>query len=435
MHPLVPLSLALTLIGGCRTASEAPVGRTVTEPDRSDTGAAPAGDEPGPDTAHGDTAPGDSAGDDTGCTSSDPSGTVRTIRITTEESPSWVAWHEVAVQGSLDGGDSTDLTSAASVSVSSGASTAELAVDGDPSTSWNAEDFPTQWIQLDFDAPVAVEELHLTVAQTPSGATVHVVETASACGVLEQLERFEEETWSGGQLSYEAEVESTDGSCGELDFDLVLKKTSAPCWDCEFWFDPMEVEEQRPALEVTYTSAGVTETAVFQDGPLGTDGDLISTFIMGADALLGPGSCPLGDEACYADFLHKIRTQVWDGVHYYNGLVFSDISSIPCGAEIDEAKLWLWIHQERGLANSDATSTASFYRGVRDWDYRYVNGVRYNVDSAGNDLHWTTAGGDIGAHVRDLEAQADFWERGFHKASPNAWFDFTDHVQELQDER
>lgn len=383
-------------------------------------------------SAH-DTAASGTTGD-TGCTSADPPDTVRTVRITTEESPSWVAWFEVTVEGQGAGDASPqDLTGRARVSASSAPESAALAVDGNTASSWNAGDFPEQWLQLDFEAPITLEQLTLVVAQSPSGETVHGVQVASDCGGLQPLVRFEGDTFGGQYLTWRKP--SDDDLCPALALDLVLKKTSAPCWDCEFWFDPMGVEEQRPRLEVTWTSGGLTETGVFQDGPLGTHGDLTATFVMGADALLGPGSCAFGDTACYDTFLHLVRTQVWEGVNYYNGLIYSDLSAIPCDARIDQARLSLWIHEQRGLANSDDSSTAAFYRGVRDWDYRYVNGVRYNVDSAGNDLLWTTLGGDVGELVRELHAQTDFWDRGFHKASPDAWFDFTDHVAALQIER
>ncbi|HJN74585.1 MAG TPA: hypothetical protein QGF58_11680 [Myxococcota bacterium] len=373
----------------------------------------------------------DSGAPDDDCVEGDPEGTLRSIRIWTDTSPSWVAWAEVEFSGSRAGGDVGALISGATLSGSSSDGLDALR-DGDRSTIWNAGDFAPQWIQLDFGEPITPTVLQLTVAQTPSGDTRHVVEIAQSCGDFDPVHMWSEDTSNGQTLRWNA---AADEACDTMDLNLVLKKTSAPCWDCEFWFDPMDVEAQRPRLEVRWSLDGVSSTSVFQDGPSGVDGPLTSTFIMGADALLGPGSCASGDDACRANFLHKLRTQVWDGVHYYNGLVHTDLSAIPCEAEIEEAQLWLWIHEERGLAGADKTSTAAFYRGVRDFDVETVHGLRYGVGADGADLLWTTPGGDIGESVLEIEATRDFWDRGFHKGSPEAWFDFTDHVQDLQFER
>ncbi len=388
--------------------------------------AVPTPDRPALDTVLDSEVADSGSAPDTGCVDSDPEGTVRSLRVRTEESPSWVAWAELEVVG-VDG----PLTALATLDGSSPGGLEALR-DGDPATNWNAGDFAPQWVRLDFDLPVTLSRVLLTVAQSPSGATEHVLETAGPCDDFKPLHRFSGHTSGGQLLSWKAPVE---GACDPLELDLVLKKTSAPCWDCEFWFDPMDVPEQRPRLEVRWTLDGVPTTSMFQDGPLGVDGALTSTFIMGADALLGPGSCPSGDQSCRANFLHKLRTQVWDGVHYYNGLVYTDLSPIPCDAQIEHARLWLWIHEQRGLANSDQSSTATFYEGVRRWDIETVHGLRYAVGPDGADRLWTTPGGDIGEAVLDIEAERDLWARGFHKASPAAWFDFTAHLSAQQAER
>ena len=63
------------------------------------------------------------------------------------------------------------------------------------------------------------------------------------------------------------------------------------------------------------------------------------------------------------------------------------------------------------------------------------HGLRYAVGPDGADRLWTTPGGDIGEAVLDIEAERDLWARGFHKASPAAWFDFTAHLSAQQAER
>ena len=368
---------------------------------------------------------------DSGCADRDPDGTVRSVRVRTVQSPSWVAWAEVELHG-LEGGERVSLTPRASLR-GSHAQGLERVRDGDSDTAWNAGDFAPQWLQLDFDEPVVPSTLRLTVAQSPAGETVHVLETAGPCGDFQQQHRWSAHTSEGQVLTWEAQP--FDGDCGPLDLNLVLKKDTQPCWDCEFWFYTGGVAQRRPRLEVRWRDGDAVQTSVFQDGPLGTSGPLHSAFIMGADALLGPGSCPDDDDACRENFLHQVRAHRWDGVNYYNGLVTAELSSIPCEATIEDARLWLWIHEQRGLAGADHTSTATWYRGVRPVDIQKVHGLRYAVAADGSDLLWSTPGGDVGEPVQTLEAQRDLWDRGFHKGSPDAWFDFTDHLVDLQHER
>jgi hypothetical protein len=56
-----------------------------------------------------------------------------------------------------------------------GDSPAERAVDGDGDTLWNAGRYAPAWVEIDLGAPVTVAEVRLFVAQTPSGATEHVI--------------------------------------------------------------------------------------------------------------------------------------------------------------------------------------------------------------------------------------------------------------------
>ena len=103
---------------------------------------------------------------------------------------------------------------------------------------------------------------------------------------------------------------------------------------------------------------------------------------------------------------------------------------------ITRAHLHLHINEDEGLANADHSSVVSFHRGTKRWSPDKVHGLRYDVDpETGHDLGWDQPGGDFGDWVLDLEAQRDFWDRGFNKANPAAWFDFTDHLVQLHQER
>lgn len=64
---------------------------------------------------------------------------------------------------------------AATASGSDESSPPELAVDGDPSTLWNAGAFASQWIEIDLGATRSIEEISLLTAQSPEGETVHRV--------------------------------------------------------------------------------------------------------------------------------------------------------------------------------------------------------------------------------------------------------------------
>ena len=50
---------------------------------------------------------------------------------------------------------------------------AHLAIDGDPETSWNSEQFAPQWFSIVFDEPYLVSRIEMVVTQLPAGPTVH----------------------------------------------------------------------------------------------------------------------------------------------------------------------------------------------------------------------------------------------------------------------
>jgi hypothetical protein len=142
------------------------------------------------------------------------------LRVVTEESPSWVAWHEIEVRGrwsSNPEGASFHLPLDAVVATSETAEgPAALAVDGDLGTSWNAGDFPDASITLEFTDSVIIDEVRLLVAQLPPGATRHVIDVESEGGNFEALHVFEGFTSSGDWLTWNlaTPTDTTDPSVG-----------------------------------------------------------------------------------------------------------------------------------------------------------------------------------------------------------------------------
>jgi hypothetical protein len=70
---------------------------------------------------------------------------------------------------------------------SSGDSTAELAVDGDADTFWNAGASAPAWIEIDLGSAQPVAGIRLLVQQTPSGSTHHRVTCAAAPDMVATL--------------------------------------------------------------------------------------------------------------------------------------------------------------------------------------------------------------------------------------------------------
>jgi hypothetical protein len=225
--------------------------------------------------------------------------------------------------------------------------------------------------------------------------------------------------------------------CAPLDLNLIMRQIEQPCSDCSIWFWSMGVPENRARLELEYSDSNGLHTAQFQAGPLGTDGELWTARILGENPYWGPGSCPVDDPDCPASFLHHMQARgTFDGAPLWHGILYGDLSVIPCDAMITRAHLHLHINEDEGLANADHSSIVALYRGIRVWNPRWVNGLRYDHDEGSNtDLNWEQAGGDFGEFIMHLEAQRDFWDRGFHKANPKAWFDITAHLVELHNER
>lgn len=141
-----------------------------------------------------------------------PDDWVRFVRIRTTQSQSWVAWSEVEIIGRYastpDNIQNLALNGEASASQSDADSSPDFAIDGDLSTSWNAGDFPAQWLLVDLGSPCIVERIRLQVQQFPAGPTVHEVEIGSNTDEMRLVERFSENSSTGMWLEYEHELDS-----------------------------------------------------------------------------------------------------------------------------------------------------------------------------------------------------------------------------------
>ncbi|HJK89331.1 MAG TPA: DNRLRE domain-containing protein, partial [Polyangiaceae bacterium LLY-WYZ-15_(1-7)] len=191
-------------------------------------------------------------------------------------------------------------------------------------------------------------------------------------------------------------------------FNLVIRQTEQACSGCGIWFDPQGDPTQRPRLVVRYRDGGEERTLEWQRG---LERPLYAYYISNEGT----------SRAEREDTLLMKRSP------QRTGLLFADLSPIPAGAEILEARLHAHIHTHEGLANSDRSSVLTVYEGTREWDFATVD---WNHYAAG--ARWTTPGGDGGGVVREIHAGRDMQDRGFSKASPNAHFDFTAHVTALQ---
>lgn len=366
---------------------------------------------------------------------------LRYLRITTLESPSWVSWFEVEVIAITDergGLENLALGATFVASSTEESSSVDALHDGDHRSAWNAGNFAPAVIDIDLGRRALIHEVRLLVAQNPSGSTTHSLEGSVDGERFELLERFEEDTAGGQWLVYHNQSSPLwGGDCAPLEFNLIMQQTSQPCSDCAIWFWGMGAPEQRPRLEVEYSDGTGGGLATFQAGPLGTHGELWGARILGENPYWGPGSCPMDEEDCPEMFLHHLHMRgTYDGAPLWHGVLRGDLSVIPCDATITSAKLHLHINEDEGLANADHTSAVAIHRGLKIWNPRWVNGRRYDRDTInGVDRLWDSLGGDFGEFIMELRAQEDFWDRGFHKAAPRAWFDVTEHVTALQDGR
>jgi hypothetical protein len=196
-------------------------------------------------------------------------------------------------------------------------------------------------------------------------------------------------------------------TAGPLVFNIIIRQTVQACSGCGIWFDWQGVQSQKPRLVVEYQHLGQPHTAEYQHELNGMD-NAHSFFISQQN-----------DGAKHSILVKQTPRR--------NGLFRADISDIPAAATIVSATLHLHIETDEGLANSDNSSVLAVHVCDRPWNWDHVTWTSYD-----NGLAWSQAGGDFGALIREIRAKEDLHDLGFSKANPNAHFDFTAHVQQLQ---
>jgi hypothetical protein len=92
------------------------------------------------------------------------------VRILTTSSPSWVAWREITA---LTYG--TARVYAYPISATGAATRPEFITDANVETAWNAGGYAPQSVDLDIGRRTTLHRIRLTVQQSPSGTTTHVI--------------------------------------------------------------------------------------------------------------------------------------------------------------------------------------------------------------------------------------------------------------------
>jgi len=208
-------------------------------------------------------------------------------------------------------------------------------------------------------------------------------------------------TMDGGTTDAQTPDSSVDAAVdgavnAPLVFNIILRQTVQACSGCGIWFDWQGVQSQKPRLVVQYQHLGQPHTIEYQHGLNGMDN---------AHSLF---TSPQNDGAKHSMLVKQAPER--------NGLFWADISDIPEAATIDE-----------GFAYSDTTSVLAVHVCTTPWNWDYVTWTNYD-----NGLAWSQAGGDFGPLIREIRALEDLVNMGFSKANPNAWFDFTPYVQQIQ---
>jgi len=106
------------------------------------------------------------------------------------------------------------------------------AVDGDPSTQWNARHHPPAWIELDLGAVYTIDRINLLVEQTPDGPTVHNVSFGNEARAFTLVQVLSGQTADGQVLSFAPQA----GSGVRY---VKVETTSSPSWvawnEIEVW--------------------------------------------------------------------------------------------------------------------------------------------------------------------------------------------------------
>ncbi len=128
----------------------------------------------------------------------EPAGT-RYVEISTTESLSWVAWHEVRIFAE---GRNIALGAAVDASSATGNDPAGHANDDDLDTSWNSGDFPPASIVFDLGRTHEIEEVRLLVGQNPPSQTIHHLRFAGEDRDFEVVHSWRQATEAGDWLAW-----------------------------------------------------------------------------------------------------------------------------------------------------------------------------------------------------------------------------------------
>ena len=77
---------------------------------------------------------------------------------------------------------------------------AQMAIDDDLESLWNASDYAVQWLMITLDDLYLVDSVEMTVAQTPAGETSHEIWLGDASGSLVKYKEFVEVQTEDGQI-------------------------------------------------------------------------------------------------------------------------------------------------------------------------------------------------------------------------------------------
>ena len=197
---------------------------------------------------------------------------------------------------------------------------------------------------------------------------------------------------------------------GPMVFNVILRQTHQPCGGCGIFFHPQGNQAHNPKLEVTYEYLGQTYVRNYQDGLGGKSGASAITI------------SPSGNEDRNVLLIKQGGSR--------QGLFMADITDIPGDAKITRARLFLHLHTHEGMSYDDTSSELSVHHNPRLWNRDRVSWTHFDAGK-----RWPTPGGEFGDLIRTIHAKRDIADRGFHKHSPNAHFDFTAYVTHLQEQR
>ena len=154
-----------------------------------------------------------------------------------------------------------------------------MAVDGDIETTWVAGGHPTQWIEIDLGAAFDIDQLRLTIAQTPDGKTVHRVWGGAAQGEIRLLHEFSAETTEGQVL------EANPAPAWSAIRYLKIETTESPSWVA--W---REIEAFGRAAEPVAATSGQADIVFYNGNVLTMEGGPVQAIAITGDEILALGT-------------------------------------------------------------------------------------------------------------------------------------------------